>query len=325
MKTKKLIPFLALFLCLPYFSGCKKDQTVSFGNYWEKVSLAPEGIDETLVYNVRLEKTGNTLWGYSLDYTNGVYNTHLASITDETNSLPGYSYTTELTIDATYTCNGVASEPLKDTVFTEVKFLSAEHGFRPISSKKTVKSHSPTTNESTTVSDCYQFYHYEVNTAYDWNGNKGVSTLTYFNEEGEQITTETKEFDVPKEDFRFLDNEQLPFALRGISNTTSSATFWVYSPFLGLSQQVALTFSEEESAEFSFYRATSEEKQKATITYRPVKMVLNEKNPGATQTIWVAKMTATQENTFRNVILKMECPVSYNLGSLIYELRSTSW
>ena len=80
-------------------------------------------------------------------------------------------------------------------------------------------------------------------------------------------------------------------------------------------------------AVFGGVKNGSEEKVKSTITYRPVSMVLDEKNPGATQTAWIAKKpeTSSNSNVNRNVLLRLETPLSYGLGSLVYTLNSATY
>ena len=121
----------------------------------------------------------------------------------------------------------------------------------------------------------------------------------------------------------YLDNEQLIFALRAMAAKTSSAKLQVYSPFAEAVQKVGITFNAEESAEFTFLKNGTEETK--ALTYRPASIVLDEKNPGATQTAWVAKTTDSTKNEYRNVVLKLETPLSYGLGSLIYTLKSANW
>ncbi len=322
MKAKKLMPLLALVLCLSSIGGCTKtDEKIPFGNYWNTASLTNADIDETLVYDVRFDGNNNSMFNYKLSYENGKYVTHLINSTENGENI--YIYTTELTIDVVYTL-GSQTKTLSDSVTTEVRFLTAEKALRPISSKKTVISASPVNGDTSSVENCYQVYDYEVTTTYEADGSKGTSTVVDNTKESNNSVV--KNFEIEREKYSYLDNEQLPFALRAIPIEKTSATALVYSPFVNKTQKVGFSFSSEESGEFSFFRAgNTETKAKNLINYREVKMVLKETNPGATQTALVAYTKDTQNNLFRNVILKLETPLSYGLGSLIYELNSTSW
>ena len=124
--------------------------------------------------------------------------------------------------------------------------------------------------------------------------------------------------------YTYLDNEQLLFALRGISQSTATASVSVYAPFSAVVQNVSLTYSTlQKETEFSFKKGGEEIKQ--VINYYPVSMKINTKLPGATQTAWIAETTNTHSNMFRNVMLQLETPLSYNLGSLIYKLKSANF
>ena len=124
--------------------------------------------------------------------------------------------------------------------------------------------------------------------------------------------------------YTYLDNEQLLFALRGISQSTATASVSVYAPFSGVVQNVNLTYSPlQKETEFEFQKGDTQIKQ--VINYYPVSMKINANLSGATQTAWIAETTSTHSNTFRNVMLQLETPLSYNLGSLIYKLKSANF
>lgn len=326
MKTKKLIPFLSLALCFACFGGCTSDQKLDFNNYWNYNSLVDEDIHETLVYDVVYEKgSGLDAVDYELDYSNGKYTTELTSVWENGKFL--YFYKTELTIDATYTL-GSESATLQDSVVTESRFYASDNALRPISSYKKIVSSSPVANGAhEKASECYQTFSYSVTTTYDEDLEEGNSVI--FRDPGTENEKEysDNDFEIDEDKYRYLDNEQLLFALRGVSSSTTSAKVLVYSPFVDRVQNVSISFSSDESQNFSFYKNGSEEKQEKTITYRPVSVVLDEQNPGGTQTAWIAKTTTStgNGNEYRNVMLRLETPISYSLGTLIYKLNSVSY
>ena len=47
--------------------------------------------------------------------------------------------------------------------------------------------------------------------------------------------------------------------------------------------------------------------------------------PGTSQTVWVAKTTDAQKNSHRNAILRIETPLYYSMGSLVYELKDATF
>lgn len=325
MKAKKLIPLLVLMIGFSAFGGCTNaDQKISFSNYWNQDSTATaEAINETLTYDVTFDAATASLVDYKLNYTDGKYTTNLVSATEDGKTV--YTYKTELKITAHYDLNGAVYSST-DVVTSTVKFFAGEYGLQPISSEKEIKASSPTASYAT-LEDCYLVYHYALKVDYNADGSAGTSTVTQYSltDPSAQPISKEKNFDIDQKKFSYLDNEQLLFALRGVKNSTTSAKFLVYSPFIAAVQKVSCSFSTEASAEFSFHKNGSEEKVKSTITYRPVKVVLDEQNPGATQTAWIAKTTTPTNNTNRNVMLRLETPLSYGLGTMIYTLNSVSY
>ena len=91
-------------------------------------------------------------------------------------------------------------------------------------------------------------------------------------------------------------------------------------------QSVSVSKSNAEKTEFSFMIAGKEEAAaKHDVSYVPYSLAINDTAPGATQKVWVAETTKAENNEYRNVILKMETPLSFNLGTLVYELSSVDF
>lgn len=324
MKRKKIPAILALVVGLTALGGCtNSDQKVNIGNHWNVNAIdVNEAIHETLVYDVAFEANDTSLVEYQLNYKDGKYTTTL--ISEKVGSKTIYTYSTQLNITAQYTLNGVTEE-CNDVLTSTVKFYAAGDGLRPISSQKEINASTPTGITGLTASDCYAQSHYSIQITYNDDCTEGKSIVTNLDPSMSNTPAKEKTFEIDEKKFRFLDNEQVLLVLRAVNNSTSSAKLNVYSPFAEAIQKVSLSFQTEESAEFSFYKNGSEEKVKSIITYRPVNFVLDEKNPGGTQTAWVAKATDTSKNTNRNIILRLETPLSYGLGSLIYTLNSATY
>ena len=326
MKAKKLLPLLALVMGLSAFGGCTNaDQKINFGNFWNSNVLdTSEKINETLVYDVAFEASEVSLVDYKVNYTDGKYTTNLVSTTENNKTV--YVYKTQLNITAHYTL-GEETKSCTDSVTSTVKFLSGEYGLQPISSEKEIIGTAPVAITPTKAEGCYTQFHYTVKTTYNDDCSEGSSTVTWLPLEGQEGNAEPTDntFEIEQKKFSYLDNEQLLLALRGIRNSTTSAKALVYSPFVEAVQKVSLTYAADESKEFSFFKNGSAEAVKSTITYRPVSIVLDENNPGATQKAWIAKPVDTSVNTNRNVMLRLETPLSYGLGTLVYTLSSVSY
>ncbi len=319
MKHKKLSLLATLALGVSLFSACTgMTKPVTFSDNWKTNPNAGAEITETLTYKVQYEPKDGLGSNYKIEYKNGTYTTTLT--TQSENGLTYYLYTTLLEIDVEYKY-GSETATFSDRVATEAKFLRSADNLRPIFSKKDLLSHSPINGTAEKLEDCYFAYDYTVATTYNDDLSEGTTTLTQ--RAGENTQEKTSTFEI-EDDVRYLDNEQLLFALRGVnvSSTSSMATFSVYAPFTRAIQEVNAAFSTStESSNFSFTR--NGEQKERNINYRTVEVSLNTKNPGAKQTLWIAEKA--ENNVNRNLILRMETQVSYELGSLVYTLQTETY
>lgn len=320
--SKKYLSLAATALGVTIFGACTNvNHKVNFTAYWnEDINVVQSTINETLEYDVAFEKGSGLNDNYSVDYTNGVYVTKLTTEATE-NGQFHYVYETSLEIDVTYHYKG-ESAVLHDSVKTLVKFDKAENFLRPISSHKELISSSPLYgSDITSLESCYRTFDYVIDTSYETDDTKGVCVITdKTNTDGEPTEND---FEINTEKYTYLDNEQLLFAVRGINPTVSaSSKFSVYSPFSDSVQTVGVSFTNVQGADFELTK--NGEAGKFELQYYPVSIALNAKNSGATQTAWYAKNTGNS-NPFHNVMLRLETPISYNLGKLIYTLKSATF
>lgn len=326
MNKKNIFAALALACCLP-FAACSQAQPTSFTANWRKNTV--DALDtvnlsgmETAVYNVSFESGDNT--AYSVDYPDGgTYTTRLSSQDGN------YLYETELKIGVRFSCAGETSETFNDFVLSSVIFESTQKGLRPIRSVKTSASHVPASASPASLNGkdaCYAAYFTRVTTDY----SNFTCTTEYFTDETfkvahESVQTQTRSFEADDK-YSLIDNEELLLAVRGIEGT-SAKTVYVYNTSAGKLQKVQISQSSKESTDFDFTivgRESEGTTQKA-VSYVPFTLSINDANPGSSQKLWVAKTTDVLNNAYRNVILRMETPVSFNLGTLIYQLQSVEF
>ena len=322
MKMKKLIPLLACIMGLSTLGGCTNaDQKIIFGSLWySNTNSDSETIHETLNYDVTFAAAESGFVNYKLNYKDGHYTTTLVS--EGTGENLVYTYTTHLSIVAQYTLDGTTVEKT-DTVTSEVKFKANNYGLQPISSNKEINSHSPQGNQVDSIEDCYKHFHYTVATTYQNGCTEGKSVVTQIVSE-EETNSKENTFEIDQKKYTYLDNEQLLAALRCIRNSTTSAKVNVYSPFIDTVQAVSLTYAADVSKEFNLKKDGTDVKE--TITYRPVSINLDERNPGATQTAWYAKgEDVNGVNKYRNVMLYLKTPLAYGLGDMEYTLISMDY
>ena len=310
---------MTILLGASIFVSCTNTNSrVIFSEYWtENANVATENVTEELEYAVSFEKGTGLDMQYAVNYTNGAYTTRLK--TEQSNGKTVYVYETDFSITVTYLYKGESVE-LQDSVKTSVKFEKASNALYPISSHKEIVSHSPQNGTTTQLNDCFSEYKYDVDTTYE--ADKGVCVISKPDDEESQPITSNFSIDTKK--YNYLDNEQLLFALRGLSPTTaSSSSFSVYNAFADSVQKIKVAFSAETGADFEFLKNGVTVKD--TISYYSTSISINSQNPGATQTAWIAKTVDSSKNTYRNVVLKLETPISYNLGTLVYTLTSANF
>lgn len=316
MKNKTLLAVTSVLLAGTLLAACSGSNKISFKNYWFKDAEVPQGTTETLVYDVTFEKgTGLSDDSYSLAYTNGTYKTTFSLA--EKDGVKIYRYETELSIDVTYSY-GSESETLSDYVKSWVEFERSTN-LRPIASHKEYVSHSPVSG-ATSVADSYTKYHYSIDTTYTSGAQSGQAVVTDL----ETQKTQTNSFEY-EDKYTYLDNEQLLLAMRGLYQSASSTNpFYIYDYGKKSVQTISAAFgSKQEGSTFAFTKNGAA--FNGVVDYFPLELSLETENPGATQTLWLAETEDSRDNTFRNVIVKLETPLSYNLGSLVYTLKSADF
>ncbi len=315
MKAKKLTFVLAALLSLGTLAACTSDdKSLDMNNYWAYDVVAGGEIDETLTYAVTFkEGTGHASLGYTLTYGEGTYVTTL----NNGGGTEYYTYTTSLSIPVTYTL-GEETETFTDTVTTSVSFKSSGSStLRAKSSTKTVLSHSPVSTKPDKLENSYSAFHYTVETTYTDDG-KGSSVITnHLKEDAKSDSLPIKH----EGDYTYLDNELLLLCLRAVPDATTSGSVEIFNPFLEAIQKINLTYAAKTSGEFN-HTLNGNPLSTKNISYREATFVLDAKNPGATQTAWIATADDPEKNTHRNVMLYLETPLSYSIGTLQYTLTA---
>ncbi len=315
MKTKKLVLAIAAVLGATTLAACTdNNQKILFNDYWQKNWVTEETVDETLTYDVKFEKGGGVdTVNYDFSYGTGSYITHLQS------NAQGYEYTTTLTLPVSYQFNG-ATETFTDIVTTKVTFRRSDEGLEPIASEKKIDSHTPLNLKAKKIEDCYAHYKYAVTTAYE-NG-AGKSTVEYDKTKDIEKRQVPSKFNYNSGKYSYLDNEQAILALRAIPNDISSGSFNVYNPAEKKMERAKFSFSAATGIEFHHTVNGAPLTQK-NINYRPVTLSLDAKDAGPSQTAWIATTAEdTTKNVNRNVLLRLEDPLAYSFGKLIYTLVS---
>lgn len=236
----------------------------------------------------------------------------------------GYVLTTELNLKVKFTLNGQSTEEKENYVRTRAEFLPAGERLKPLRSSRENLSDTPNAQPAS-LQECSYRYHYSFDMEYDYS-DEAKATSTYRNlvpgDDGNLPAPETKEYDVEGDD-AYFDNEEILFALRGVTPATS-VSFRSVNNVLGLVQTVVMQSvgSVEEIVSFEMDGETVS----ATIPAYEIEIGYQGTSSGQPQTLVYAKLgeDATR-NTYRNVLLRMKEPLLQSLGSLNYTLSKATF
>ena len=327
MKIKKILPVLALTLAATTLTACG-DQTASLGKYWQfDASAKRESFYEQATYAISSESAESNYCNYAVEYT-GTYTTTLEFVD---NIDYDYIFKTQLEIKAVFTLGTEKTEELIDTALTEVRFVAGEN-LRPVYSKKIMSCHVPMQGEFKSVTDCYTFIDYWYEIDYTAKKNSG-SIYGHYNVHGDESVSKVELQDTFSfvEDHTYIDNDLLLVAARAFAADESTKTVGSYGVFSESTQKVKFTFSDPDKKAATTYNYTVTNAQGETnsdakdILCRTAKIVLDQTNPGGTQTIKFAKNTDAKMNTYRNIIVEMSTPLSFGMGDIYYKLASVSY
>jgi hypothetical protein len=245
-----------------------------------------------------------------------------------------YKYTTDLSMTVTYTLasNSATSQEFSDNVKTEIVFKKTDNYLQPVYSKKTAHCYSPSNVSATELQYAYKEYNYEFFIEYNDDLTAGTLTRTDFSNPRTFLPESTYPDGVAKTNFNidqkknvYLDNEQLLFALRGLSNKEIAASkkFDTYNASTLSTEMVSTTPGTAAKTSFNLILNGAESKA-YSIEYTPVSLKSNNKNAVLSQDLWYAKTTSSTMNEYRNVLLKMVTSIHYGIGSLTYSLRAAN-
>lgn len=316
MKKKNIFAILALSLTVSVAAGCSNSSSIAFTSNW--YSGRESGIlagTETCTYNVAIKADSASNKTYSMICKNASFVTTLAA--DPQTEL--YTYTTTLTMDVQYVFDGQTSPLVTNQTTTVVTFRSALQGLRPVSMTKNVYATSPAGISPKNLQDCYAVYRYTEEITYNDTCTRGKHVRTDLAGENEnKVGNLEKNFSISNKQ-SYLDHAQIACALRAI-NSSSSQTALAYNTAQRTVQ--TLTIAKEDTVTLSLnfnFNSTPMTSMKCI----PVTLAISAQNSGGTQTYFIAK-SSEDSNKNRSVIMQMEIPISYNLGTLLYTLTDVT-
>lgn len=322
MKKFRLASLL-LLAPLALLPACARNvPTLSFtANWYQNTALGGniENTYEALEYDVTFESTPAN--GFSVSYTDGTYKTVLQNkmIALENGQQHGYVYTTEFNIKVRYALNGQESAVFEDYVRTSVEFLPVTERLRPVRSSREVLSHSPYGDRPATLEDAFGEYRFSYVSEY--NDATSVAKTVYTDLKTQAVSE--REYEIKGEE-TFLDNEQILFALRGLS-MTSTANFHSINYVTGGVQSVTFAAAPTETQETGLSFELNGEPFSGDVAAYSMELSYGGTNSGQRQTLVYAKTVDPAANTFRNVLLRMETTTLSSLGKLRYTLSKATF
>ena len=322
MKPKRL---LALLPVLPLSLLCACGGAISDlsfnANWYRNTSLRAnlEGTLEQLEYAVTFDAADKH--GFAVSYSDGVYKTELKNgqVDLDDSKREGYIYTTDLTINVCFELNGERSEVFEDRVHTEVQFLSAADGLRPVKSYMEVYCHAPMTDAPVTLSGAYAENNFSYAVEYDDELTRAETEFCNLVSESKPVS---KSFKL-KGAGSFLDNEQILFALRGVDLSIGS-TFRSINYVQNKPEQISFTNLGVNTAAVDFEMDGTQVQLEELAVYT-VSLNYSSSDAGQPQSLVYAQTTDPAANIYRNVLLERKVPLYYTLGTLTYKLGKATF
>lgn len=321
MKKIKIAAVL-LFVPVAAMCACTGASSLSFtANWYKNTSItAVSDTYERLEYKVTFNASSASL-PLSVEYDEGTYVTELKNelitLADGTTA-EGYVYTTNLTISGRYSMNGETSETFNDSLSSVVKFLSVNKNLCPVKSETVVHTTSPVNTSAASLENAIHAYNYTFAVAYDVDLTTASTTYTEIDSKsGTAYSPITKDYDISGNG-TYLDNEQIAFALRGLS-LSSSGSFRSLNTVMKSAQSVS--YSAEAVTETVDFEADGEQVSADISAYS----VTVSFPAGQSKIAVYAATTDRSSNAYRNVMLRLESPVIGSLGTLVYTLTKAEF
>lgn len=327
MKRKN---FAILLLCAPLAlaAGCGGGiARVDFQTYWYRnTALGGDiaGTNETLEYAVTMSSS-TPHNGLSAEYTDGVFTSSLINkaISLDSGSKEGYALETNYSAHVKFTYLGESSAVLEDTATSYVEFLSVQDSLKPVYSKKTVHCYAPNGSPNS-LANAYTEYRYTIEVRYNDGLTEAKATYTNLIPDGDgnarEPETSSYELDAKK---TYLDNEQIWFALRGMSFTGASS-FQTLNTSTRRVIGVSLREAAKKVTEPVDFERNGESVKSEGLSAYEVKIGLDG-NIGQGRTVVIAEKSSDNNNVNRNAVLRVDVPIMSSLGTLRYTLKKANF
>lgn len=329
MKNKAIIAGISAAILggAVFFAGCSASTMTFEANWYGNTSITTSisGTEETLTYSIT--HTGGENSHYSVSYGESSYTVTLTNATysygDGAQSENAYLLTSTLKANLSYTY-GEKTESYLDEVTSKVYFSTVDNALRPMYSYKEFSCHSPTTSTPMSYDEAVKYYHYSFETKYD--SSLSTATLTYTKLDGDESSLKDSSADYEiSSSYTYLDNEELLFAIRGMTiSSSSSSTVSVLNASRSLVQNIKITNNGSSTGTYKFDMGDGVPEDGYSITANEITIIADSVQSGNSQTAYYAAAT-TDGNTYRAVMLSLSNTLPYSLGTLTYTLEKAEF
>ena len=312
---------------------------------------------EVAKYSVAFTEGTNGYYSVNYDVENAEYATRFymesgydwkgtAYESDTNDAVDVYVYETALTVSGSYKVKATGEElKFDDSITTICKFRLAGNNLQPVYSKQEVKNVSPNALGSNNLNVICVKTDAVFETFYNYDCSEATVHTTDNTQTGDAIGTEISTVKLKnKKGYSIFDNSQLRLALRSltVSNTTNYS-FNVFSPQNGgmttckATCYAAAELKKDDTAQnkiitalnackpddYIFFDGTPSGDGKAmTYRYNAIALNISTDMQGPTPTCWYTSIENADVNATRSVLIRLTTPLSFNLGTLVYDLKS---
>ena len=341
--------------------GIEKDaETVNFWRTHKEVASyaidLTQGINETYSVTYDKENSSYTTEFYmeEFDWKTDTCDEYKATGESEAKELV-YVFKTTLTLNGNYTFKSTKEEkPLNDYVQTTCKYRLAGDNLQPIYSLQSVYNYAPANITPDKPDDMYVLLNAEYTTYYNRNCSQAYIKTVINPRTPENSTTEKKVSLTTKEGYSVFDNSQLIAATRAFTKSGAHIVN-VCSPQNGATQicnavcSATTELNSESDAgiikalkevtdgngnavnDYVFFDGSQQGNDEngvplpaKNIRYNAVTFSISAELKGPSPTYWYSTVENHDLNATRSILLKMQTPLSFNLGTRIYTLNKLS-
>lgn len=258
---------------------------------------------------------------------------------------PVYVYETEMRISGVYKDKNGNESAFDDEIITVCKYRTADKNLQPVYSKQIIKNTTPAALSTGSVEGAYVKVDAVYETYYNFDCSEAfVKTQNNSAAKEEDKSTERSVKIKDKKKYSAFDNSQLRAALRAFNMTEDAVrTFNVVLPQSANMQtctaKIAAPVELKEDVEnekriidaldacqpddyIFFDHRVDENGKKANYRYSAMQLEISAYLKGSAPTVWYTTVENQDVNTTRSVLLRMSSPISFGMGTLIYELKA---